>query len=239
MNKKQQKQVAIQKAVMEVMEKHLTKWQSVTELKRKYDRFVRNLKKIDDYYLDLQKHLAPLKQSKRNSRKALLEQLFPIASVVGVFAYDMGDRKLGKNVDMKLSELKKMKADALEKYCFKVLKISGSLLEPTVETASSPPKHAIADYGLTPKHLESLQLALENSIRDEEEFSKTKLSKKKSKAKLEQRVRENNILLKKKMDRMIRLLRESQKTFYADYIKSRIHLEADTTKGSVEPPAGS
>ena len=33
---------------MEVMEKNLSKWQSVKELKKKYDQFVRNIKKIDD-----------------------------------------------------------------------------------------------------------------------------------------------------------------------------------------------
>ncbi|MCK4746133.1 MAG: hypothetical protein KAT15_03820, partial [Bacteroidales bacterium] len=83
------------------------------------------------------------------------------------------------------------------------------------------------DYGLTPRHLESLQFALDNSIRDEADFNETKLKKKKSKAKFEQRIRENNLLLKKKLDRMMHLFRDSQKTFYGAYIKSRIAAEAE------------
>ncbi|MCK5136934.1 MAG: hypothetical protein KAR19_14200 [Bacteroidales bacterium] len=227
MTEKQQNQLAVQKAVMDVMEKNITKWQSIAELKSKYDLFVWNIKKIDGYKVILQTDLASLKEKKTNTRKELTEQAFPVTSVLGVFMYDMGDKKLGKFINMKYSELEKMNPDVLERYCIKVLKISRALMDQNVEAEKKAPKHVIGDYGLTAKHLDTLQIALDQYIREEAVFSETRLSKKKSKSKLNRRIRENNVLLKKKIDRMMHLFRDSQKTFYKAYIKSRIPAESE------------
>jgi len=225
MTEKQQKQLFIQKAVMEVMEKNLSKWQSVKELKKKYDLFVRNIKKIDDYDTILRTDFAPLKEKRAISKKELVGKVFPVTSVLGVFAYDNGDKKMGKLANVKFSELEKMKHNSLVKYSKKILKISGPLIEQNPEAGKKTPKHVIADYGLASKHLDGLQTSLDNCIRNEAGFTEIRLMKNKSKAKLEQRIRDNNVLLKKKLDRMMHLFRDSQKTFYSEYIKSRIPAE--------------
>lgn len=225
MTRKQQKQLFIQKAVMEVMEKNLSKWQSVKELKKKYDLFVRNIKKIDDYDTILRTDFAPLKEKRAISKKELMGKVFPVISVLGVFAYDKGDKKTGKLANVKFSELEKMKHNALVKYSTRVLKISGLLIEQNPEAGEKTTKHVIADYGLTSKHLEGLQTALDISIGDEAAYAEIRLRKKKSKAKLERRIRDNNTLLKKKLDRMMHLFSDSQKSFYSAYIKSRIPAE--------------
>lgn len=236
MTEKQKNQVAVQKAVMDVMEKNIAKWQSITEMKSKYDLFVRNIKRIDGYKTILQTDLASLKEKKTNTRKELIEQVFPVTSVLGVFAYDMKDKKLGKFVNMKYSKFEKMNSDALEKLCIKVLKISRVLLDQNVEAEKTAPKHVIGDYGLTVKHLDNLQITLDQYIREEADFSETRLSKKKSKSKLNRRIRENNVLLKKKIDRMMHLFRDSQKIFYKAYIKSRISAESEPAVSAVKKP---
>ena len=225
MTEKQQKQLFIQKAVMEVMEENLSKWQSVKELKKKYDLFVRNIKKIDDYDTILRTDFAPLKEKKAISKKELVGKVFPVTSVLGVFACDNGDKKMGKLANVKFSELEKMKHNALVKYSTRVLKISGPLIEQNPEAGEKTTKHVIADYGLTSKHLDDLKTAKDNSIRDEAAYAEIRLRKKKSKAKLERRIRDNNTLLKKKLDRMMHLFSDSQKSFYSAYIKSRIPAE--------------
>jgi len=229
MNKKQQEQVAVQKSVMEVMEGNLAKWQSVSELKRKYDRFIRILKKIDDYNAALQIDLSPLKENKTKSKKELVGMVFPVTSVLGVYAFDMGDSKLGKLVNVKFSDIEKMKTSELEQYCFKILRISTKLLEFKQDSDKKPPKHLIADYGMNARHLQSLKFALDSFVRSEVALSEARLKKKKSKEKLKKSIGENNRILKKKMDLMMHLFRDSQKIFYAAYIKSRIPVEATKT----------
>ncbi len=228
MTNKQKEHVAIQKAVMGVMEKNLTQWQSIAELKSKYDQFVRNVKKIDDYSVILQTNLTPLKEKRADSTRKLVEQLFPVTSVLGVFAYDMGDKKLGNLCNAKYSELEKMKHDSLVKFSVKALKTSDRLLDQQEKMGKKKPKHRLTDYGLTPKHLKNLQLILDSCIREEAHFKETRLKKKKSKVKLNRSIRENNLLLKKKMDRMMHLFRDTHQAFYSAYIKSRIPAEVPT-----------
>ena len=95
----------------------------------------------------------------------------------------------------------------------------------------------IADYGLTSKHLENLRSALEACTGDEELFTATRIEIKKGKVKLDLRIRENNQLLKKKIDRMIHLFRDSQKSFYNAYIKSRLPAEAAPGNSETVPPS--
>lgn len=219
--------MAVQKAVMEVMEKNLTIWQSVTALKKKYDQFVRNIKKIDDYDTILRTSSEKLKEKRIKSHKELVEKLFPVTSVLSVFASDAGHHKLENLTKVKYSRLEKMKHDALVKYSARILKTSGLLLEQPPEAGKKIPKQAIADYGLTYGHLDGLQTAVDSSIRDETAFTEFRAKKNKSKKKLERRIGKNNILLNKELDRMMHLFRDSQKSFYNAYIKSRIPQQSE------------
>jgi hypothetical protein len=237
MTEKQEKKVAVQKAVMEVMETHNSRWQSVPEMKKNYDIFVRNLKKIDDHIEVLRTDPDPLKKDRLHSRQALIDQLFPVISVLGVYAFDRGDSKLGKFVRMKFSDLEKMKADALQKYGIKVLKTSRALMEG--QEAGQP----LTDYGLTGKHLDRMKQALDRFIQDDASYVRSREEKKKSRKKLDRRIAENDQLLKKKLDRMMHLFRDTQKKFYNAYTGSRVAPEKEQPEpeqaGSSAEPAGS
>jgi hypothetical protein len=225
MTRKQRTQVALQKAVTEVMMKHQQKWQGVAELKKSVERFKGNLRKIEAYEAILKTELAPLKEKMENSRKVLVDQVFPVASVLGLFAYDTDERKLGKLGRVKFSELENMGDGSLRKYCRKVLKITGPLLDQETGEGKKSPRHLIRDYGLTADHLQKLGNALDGWERERSYYIATREKRKKSKVKMDLRIRENNQILSRKLDRMMRLFRESRKTFYEAYIKSRIPAE--------------
>jgi hypothetical protein len=215
-----EKQVAIQKYVMDVMEKNIVKWKDVEEIKKKYDHFVRNLKKIEDDLLIISTDLSPLEQKSTASKEELIRKVSPIAGVLGVYAGDIGDMKLARIGGMSEKELRKIQPKALKKYCTKVIKISGDLLRP-VDENKKPPKRVISGYGLTPLHLEKLHQALDQYISQEAKFLESRKKYKRSKAKLEKRIAFNNKLLKGQLDRMILLFRDSEKTFYNAYLRSR------------------
>ncbi|MFO7935694.1 MAG: hypothetical protein R6U78_16645 [Bacteroidales bacterium] len=237
MTEKQEKKIALQKAVMEVMEKNNSKWRSVSEMKNDYDQFVRNLKKIDDHISVIQTDLAPLKENRFRSKKELIDQVFPVISVTGVYAYDAGDKKLEKYMNRKFSELEKMKGDELKNFSGRVLKICRSLMEKTPEIKKKDPVPVITDYGLTAKHLERLKKSLDQFIRDDETLAHSKKAKKKSGKKLDRQLRENEKLLRKKLDRMMQLFRDSQKAFYEAYIRSRLEPEKEKSGQEMQQEA--
>ena len=227
MKKKHSRKIAQQKAVMEVMEENLDKWQSFKAIEKNYDRFVRNLKKINDYEVNLMADLTPLKEKKKSSKGELLEKLFPVISVLDVFAAETGDKKLAKLSGVSFSELERMKHNALVTYSIKVVKVSGALLEMEAQEGRKRSGYVIADYGLTSRHLKGLQAALEACLSDESAYARVRRKRKKSKARMKRRIRENNKLLRDQMDRMMHLFRDIQPSFYNSYIRSRIPEEPE------------
>jgi hypothetical protein len=212
-----------QRTVKEVMEKHITRWQSVPALKSQYDRFILNLNKIEGYQTILQHNLAPLKENRNLARSLMVETLFTISSVLGVYASDVRDRKLMNLLKGKLREIEKLKSDDLVKYGDKVLQQVKGLLENDRKEGKKEARHPIRDYGITENLHTKLQSALDNYRSAINEYFDASLNRKKSQVKLVKRVRENEVLLKQKMDKMIHLFKDDQKVFYNAYLKSRLH----------------
>ena len=227
MTEKQRNQLAVHEAVAEVLDKHQTKWQDILELRKRYEQIKGNLIKIGEYETVLKKKLAPLKEKALNSRGILVEQIFPVSSVLGVYACDSGDKKLGKLAAVKFSDLEKISDDSLMRYCGKILKVAGLLLDQKKGGGKKDPKRMIADYGLTSPHLEKIRNSLDEWKGNSAEYITLRKQRKKSKTKLSKTIRENNQILKNKIDKMMHLFRDSQKTFYSAYIKARIQNEPD------------
>ncbi len=228
---------------MNVMEAHHASWQSIPEMKEAFDRFVRNLKKIGDHRGVIEAGPGTLKEARAGSKNELIEAVFPVTSVIGVFADDAADRRLGKLGGMKYSELEKLKAGPLKRHCTRILTRSRALLEPEPgekagktagqKIGKEKPPRPLADYGVTVKHLDRLQQALERFARDDEALGQARKARKKSQKKLDRLVKENNLLLKNKLDRLMHLFRDSGKPFYSAYIRSRT---AHTEKSSSQEP---
>jgi hypothetical protein len=212
----------VQSAVKEVMEKHISRWQSVPALKTQYDRFILNLNKIDGYQTILQHDLAPLKEKRNLARSHMVETLFTISGALGVYASDVRDRKLINLLKGKFREIEKLKTEELVKYGDRVLQQLKSLLENDQKQGKKESRHPIRDYGITEKLQIKLQSALDNYRDAINAHFEASLNKKKSQVKLVKKIRENETLLKQKMDRMIHLFKDDQKVFYNDYIKSRM-----------------
>ncbi len=206
---------------MNVMEKHLVSWQEVTELQRKYDLFVKNLQKIENAVRVLDKEVSPLKEKRADSRKKLVEQLFPVTGVMGVYAYDTGDKKLRKLADRKFSEMEEMKSGALDLYSGRVLKKAGQLMAMKKEDSKKSPGRLITEYGLTQDHLERLRSAREASARESASVKQLKSDREQNSRILGKAIRENDQLLKRRIDRMIHLFRDTAPVFYTEYQEAR------------------
>ena len=236
--------LAVQQAVRDVMEKHISKWQHVPALKSQYDRFVLNLKKIEDYQLVLAHDLVPLKENRKQAKDQLVERVFPVSSALWVYASDVGDRKLGNLVKGKLREIQKLSSEDLIKYGKRILVTIRNMMEKRVKIGKKEAIHPVEDYGLTEPVVSKLQTAVDSLEAAIKAYCDASLNRKKSRVKLVKRLRENEMLLNKKMDKMIHLFRDNQKMFYNAYLKSRLHVppaEAETDQpadqGKEAPPA--
>ena len=219
---------------MSVMERHVTVWQSVSALAALYDRFVINLKKIEDHLLVTQQDLDALKAKIPELKTQLLERLHAVSGALGVYASEEGDRKLLKLADSKRSDLRKLKSAALIKQAEKLYQAGKKLNEKDIRDLKKPPKFHISGYGLNEKHLQDLREALEKYRQALQEFTEAKASVRKSKAKLAQKIQENNQLLSRRIDRVVLLFKEINPDFFDSYARAR-KPSTDAGKG---PSAG-
>ena len=234
--------IVVQKTVRDVMEKNISKWQHLPALKSQYDRYVLNLKKIENYCLVLEEDLTPLKEKRKLAKDQLIERIFPISSALTVYASDIGDRRLGNLLKGKLRDIKKLSSAELIKYSKKVHESTRKMMELGEKQGKKEAFHPVSDYGLTEPVMSKLQTAVENLEQAINEYFDATLNRKKSQVKLVKRIRENDLLLKKKMDKLIHLFRDNQKAFYNAYLKARLYVppaeaEADKPDEKETPPA--
>ncbi len=221
MTEDQQKQVALQKSVMNVMEAHLAEWRNVTALRKKYDMFVRNIKKIDDHDAGELTDINPLKLKATKLKTCLIKQILPVTGVLGLFALDSGSGKLQKLAQARFPELERMKAGKLSRYGYKVLKTCKLLLDSPDGTHHSKSGADLPGYGLSTTHLEQLHSILEQFTAHKEELTQAQRAKRYHKKKLDFRIRENKTLMKGDLDRMMHLFRDSHEEFYNQYMEAR------------------
>jgi len=222
MTEKQRKQWEVQQAVAAVMTQYRSKWETVPELSKEFGDFSANLEKIRALLSDMDTDTATLKENRNLARKELIEKVFPVASVMGVYAYDTGNRKLSRLASVKYSELEKLGASRLLKYAGMVRKAAGKLMDGKDTKKKKPEGRNVSDYGLTAGHVERLETAREQFADSEKMLTEARQDKRKSKAQLEKKLRSNKQLMKKRMDRMVQLFREDQKRFYQAYSRARI-----------------
>jgi hypothetical protein len=240
MKKKHETQIAMQKAIIKTMAKHRARWQQVAELSRNYDLLAGNMNKIDVYLKNLDGAIDPLRQELVASRTKLVEQLFPVTSVLSVYAFDRGDKKLLELTRVKFTGLEKMKPGQLKNYTRRILKTSQSIMAEVPEAEKKPAANHIREYGLGEKNLEGIQHAFDQYVVLEEQLVSTLQNKSRSRKKLTGKIRDNRLILKRKMDRMMHLFRETDADFYQKYMKSRLKTKvvpADVKTGAIQKPA--
>ena len=223
MKEKLLRQLEAQRSVMGVMENNLQVWQSVKEIRKNYDTFVRNIKKIGDCLAVTGTDLEPLKEKMRLSRESTIGHLLPIAGVMEVFAGDTGDRKLAKIAKATIKSPEKMKTSSLRKYCLEVLKRASGLLESPAAGTKGKDDHHLSGYGLTVKHIQRLQESSDFFCHIVDNYEEALEKRDKYETRLERYIQDNKMILTRKLDRTILLFRDSHKEFHDSYFRARFH----------------
>ncbi len=104
---KRRKWLEIFEQVNAFMEGSLDKWNTIEEIRRTYDDFIKNLKKLKDLQPELDKDISAVKKRTTDSRDHLLEKLFPVGNILEVYAED---HRLGKKARSLLPGREKIKS---------------------------------------------------------------------------------------------------------------------------------
>jgi hypothetical protein len=199
-----------------LMEDQLEKWNSIAEIRKTYDEFVKNLKKIKDLQPDLNKDLGPVKDDLKEKHKQLIEKIFPVVSVLGVYASDNKLKKSVRSIIISQDELNKMKKG-------KLLDFAGRMLKTTEKFFPDPEQeeNELSQYGLSAIMVDEFSTALTQYAYALQLNKDLLHNLNRSKKTSNQLVKANRNLLKKRLDKLMTVFSVTHPSFYQDYADIR------------------
>ena len=199
-----------------LMEDQLEKWNSIGEIRKTYDEFVRNLKKLKDLQPDLEKNLEPVQDELQLKQDQLIGKIFPVANVMAVYGSDNKLKKSIRNLIISQEELRKMKSGKLLDLAGKMLKITDKYF-PGPEQSESE----LSRYGLTSVMVEEFSASLTNyayALQLNKDLLRNRSQSKKFSNRL---LKANREILEKRLDRLMTVFSVTHPSFYQEYANIR------------------
>jgi hypothetical protein len=215
-NKKTLSRIKLFEEIVSFMENNLDKWNSIEEIRRTYDEFTHNLKKLKDLQPELERDLAPVLNELGDKRELLMQRLFPVGNILEVYAED---HKMGKKSISLLKSSKKLDSisnkDLLSHY---------SLLRQVIDKYLHKVEgdgQDIRQYGLTDLIMDDLHSA-GNQYESALYLHKDVISyRKKVRKKMGILILANSKLLKNRLNKLMTVFSGTHPTFYQEYSRIR------------------
>ena len=203
--------------INKLMEDQLDKWQSITEIRKTYDAFIKNLKKLQDLQPDLETNLDPFKDELQEKRDHLIDKIFPVTNILAVYVSDKKVKKGKRNLIISKEELRKLKKGKLLDLASRILK--------TVEKYFPDPNqqdHELFSYGLTAVMVDEFSTALTKyayALQLNKDLQRNRSKSRKTSNRL---MKANRDILKKRLDKLMTVFSVTHPSFYQDYANIRI-----------------
>lgn len=199
-----------------LMEDQLEKWHSITEIRKTYDEFIRNLKKLKDLQPDLEKNLDPIQDEMKEKREQLIDKIFPVSNIMAVYVTDKKLKKGTRNMVINKEDLNKLKKA-------KLLDLADQTLKSTEKHFPDPDveEHELLSYGLTAIMVHEFSTAL-TKYAYALQLNKDLLSNRSKSRKTSNRLMKANLeILNKRLDRLLTVFSITHPSFYQDYTSIR------------------
>ncbi len=203
--------------ISKLMEDQLEKWHSITEIRKTYDEFIKNLKKLKDLQPDLEKNLGPVQDELKEKQENLIGKFFPVANILAVYGSDNKLKKGVRSIIISQDELNKMKKGKLLDLAGRMLKTTEKFF-PDQEQAESE----LSQYGLTAIMVDEFSTALTKyayALQLNKDLLRNRSKSKKTSNRL---LKDNCKLLEKRLDRLMTVFSITHPSFYQDYANIRI-----------------
>ena len=202
--------------ISKLMEDQLEKWHSITEIRKTYDEFIKNLKKLKDLQPDLEKNLGPVQDELKEKQENLIGKFFPVANILAVYGSDNKLKKGVRSIIISQDELNKMKKGKLLDLAGRMLKTMEKFF-PDQEQAESE----LSQYGLTAIMVDEFSTALTKyayALQLNKDLLRNRSKSKKTSNRL---LKDNCKLLEKRLDRLMTVFSITHPSFYQDYANIR------------------
>lgn len=210
--KKQKSQAWIElfQKVNMLMERNLDKWSTIEEIRKTYDEFISNLKKLKDLQPELEKDISTVEQEMAEKRKLLVQKIFPLANILEVYA---GDHRLGKKVNALL-----LSCQPLESCNNKDLIDHANRIQKLTEKYTNQPEEEdIKRYGLTRSMLDEMNSAIHQFESASKLRKDVNSYRKKIRKKSNELIRADRKLLKSRLNKLMTVFSGTHPTFYLEY----------------------
>ena len=198
------------------MEDQLEKWHSITEIRKTYDEFIKNLKKLKDLQPDLEKNLDPVQDELKEIREHLIGKIFPITNILAVYISDKKLKKGNRSMIISREELNKLKQAKLLDHASRMLKTTEKYF-PDPDQAD----HELSNYGLTPIMVDEFSTALTKyayALQLNKDLLRNRSKSRKTSNRL---LKANRKMLKNRLDRLMTVYSVTHPSFYKDYASIR------------------
>lgn len=204
--------------INKLMEDQLDKWQSIAEIRKTYDAFIRNLKKLQDLQPDLETNLDPVQDELQEKRDHLINKIFPVTNILAVYTSDKKLKKGNRNLIISKEELSKLKKGNL-------LDLASRMLKTTDKYFPDPnqPDHELFRYGLTAVMVDEFSSALTKYAYALQLNRDLQRNRSKSRKMSNRLMRANREILNKRLDKLMTVFSVTHPSFYQDYTNIRIN----------------
>ena len=209
--------------VVSFMEENLDKWNSIDEIRRTYDEFRHNLKKIKDLQPELEQDLSPLKTEIETKSELLRTRLFPVGNVLEVYAQD---HKLGAKARKILKRQKRVNElgnSELLKHGSSVYRLIDKYLHRVevldTDTGTITPGQDIKRYGLSQSMLDDLNTACHQYDSALHLRKDVNIYRKKIRSKRDRLIKANRKLLKSRLNKLMSVFSGTHPSFYSRYME--------------------
>ena len=202
--------------INKLMEDQLEKWHSIAEIRKTYDEFIKNLKKLKDLQPDLEKNLDPVQDELKEKRENLIGKIFPLTNILAVYINDKKLRKGTRSMIISKDELDKLKKA-------KLLDLASRILETTEKYLPDPDieDHDLFRYGITAIMIDEFSSAL-TKYAYALQLNKDLLNNRSKSRKTSNRLlKVNREILNKRLDRLMTVFSVTHPSFYQDYANIR------------------
>ena len=202
--------------INKLMEDQLEKWHSITEIRKTYDEFIKNLKKLTDLQPDLEKNLDPVKDELKEKRENLIGKIFPLTNILAVYITDKKLKKGTRSMIISKDELNKLKKAKLLDLASRILKTTEKYLPyPGMED------NELFSYGITAIMVDEFSSAL-TKYAYALQLNKDLLNNRSKSRKTSNRLLKVNLeILHKRLDRLMTVFSVTHPSFYQDYASIR------------------
>jgi hypothetical protein len=202
--------------INKLMEDQLDKWQSIAEIRKTYDVFIKNLKKLKDLQPDLETSLDLVQDELQEKRNQLIDKIFPVTNILAVYVSDKKLKKGNRNLIISKEELSELKKG-------KLLDLASRMLKTTEKYLPDPGQqdHDLFRYGLTAVMVDEFSTALTKyayALQLNRDLLRNRSKSRKTSNRL---MKENLDILNKRLDKLMTAFSVTHPSFYQDYANIR------------------